>query len=257
MTATTLVTGQGKVQVGIIGFGRFGKLVARILESRFAGVHILVFARRRKKLGISGSIEFTHLDKICNCDVIIPCVPISAFEEVIKSICRRIKSGALLIDVCSVKVYPVEVMRKYIPANVEILATHPTFGPDSTKGGLKGLTIVVHKVRISSARLAKVKQSCQDIGLEVIEMSPQEHDKLMAFSLAYTHLIGRIGERLCIKGTIINTRGFAQLLKVQGYVVNDAFKLFKDVQNYNPYAKEMRAQFRQALNKIEAELASD
>ena len=257
MTATTLVTRQGKVQVGIIGFGRFGKLVARILGSKFEGVHILVFARRRKKLGISGHIEFTSLDKICNADVIIPCVPISAFEEVIKSICRRIKPGALLIDVCSVKVYPVEVMRKYLPANVEILATHPTFGPDSTKGGLKGLTIVLHKVRISPARLARVKQSCRDIGFEIIEMSPQEHDKLMAFSLAYTHLIGRIGERVNIKSTIINTGGFTQLLKVQGYVVNDTFQLFKDVQNFNPYAGEMRTQVRQALNEIEAELTSD
>ncbi len=88
-------------------------------------------------------------------------------------------------------------------------------------------------------------------------MSPQEHDKLMAFSLAYTHLIGRIGERIQVRNTTIDTRGFAQLLKVQGYVVNDTFKLFRDVQNFNPYAKEMRAQVRQALNKIEAELASD
>ena len=256
MRAITLVTERGKVQVGIIGFGRFGQLIARILESKFKGVHILVFARRRKKLGFSGSIEFTSLDRVCNADVIIPCVPISSFEEVIKSICRRIRSGALLVDVCSVKVYPVEVMRKYIPANVEILATHPTFGPDSTKGGLPGLTIVVHKVRIAPARFARFQQSCRDIGLKVIEMSPQEHDKLMAYSLAYTHLIGRIGERMRVKNTAIDTRGFAQLLKVQGYVVNDTIKLFRDVQNFNPYAKEMRAQFRQALDKIEEELAS-
>ena len=257
MKTTTLVTGRGKIRVGVIGFGRFGKLVARILASKFEGVQILVFARRRKKLGISGSIEFANLDKVCNCDVIIPCVPISAFEEVIKSVCRKVKRGALLIDVCSVKVYPVEVMRKYIPANVEVLATHPTFGPDSIKGGLKGLAIVLYGVRISPSRLAEVKQGCQDIGLKVIEMSPQEHDKLMAFSLAYTHLIGRIGERIQVRNATIGTRGFAQLLKVQGYVVNDTFKLFRDVQNFNPYAKEMRAQVRQALNKIEAELASD
>ncbi|MFC2047083.1 prephenate dehydrogenase/arogenate dehydrogenase family protein, partial [Chloroflexota bacterium] len=143
------------------------------------------------------------------------------------------------------------------PANVEILATHPTFGPDSTRGGLWGLTMVVHKTRISPTRFVRVRQSCLDIGLRVIEMSPQEHDKLMAFSLAYTHLIGRIGERMNIKNTTIDTRGFAQLLKVQGYVVNDTLQLFRDVQKFNPYAKEMRAQVHQVLNKIEEELFSD
>jgi len=244
------------VQVGIIGFGRFGKLVARILKSEFEDVHVLVFARKSKKLGINQGIEFATLDEVCNSDVIIPCVPISSFEEVIKSICGRIKPGALLIDVCSVKVHPVEVMTKYIPANVEILATHPAFGPDSAKRGLKGLRIVLHKVRISPAKFTKVKQSCREIGLKVIEMSPKEHDKLMAYSLAYTHLIGRIGERMNIKNTPINTQGFAQLLKVQNYVVNDTFTLFRDMQNFNPYAGEMRQQFCQALDKIEEELVS-
>ena len=257
MEATTSITVQDTVQVGIIGFGRFGKLVARILKSKLEDVHILVFARKRKKLGTNRGIEFASLDEVCNSDVIIPCVPISSFEEVIKSICGKIKPGALLIDVCSVKVHPVEVMIKYIPANVEILATHPAFGPDSAKRGLKGLGIVLHKVRISPAKFTKIKQGCQDIGLEVIEISPKEHDELMAFSLAYTHLIGRIGEKMNIKNTAVDTKGFAQLLKVQDYVVNDTIQLFKDMQRFNPYAKKMREQFRQALAKIEDELVSD
>ena len=69
-------------KIGIIGFGRFGKLIARILKSKFADVHILAFAWKRKKLGISQGVEFTTLNEVCNSDVVIPCVPISSFEEV-------------------------------------------------------------------------------------------------------------------------------------------------------------------------------
>ena len=257
MKATTSVIGQNTVQVGIIGFGRFGKLIARIIKSKSSNVRILVFARKRKKLGISGGVEYASLDNVCNSDVIIPCVPISSFEAVIKSICGKIKSGALLVDVCSVKVHPVAVMTKYVPANVEILATHPAFGPESARRGLKGLKIILHTVRISPSKFAKIKQYCRDIGLAAIEMSPEEHDKLTAFSLAYTHLVGRIGERMNIKNTVIDTRGFAQLLKVQGYVVNDTFTLFQDMHNFNPYAKEMRQQVHRALVEIEAELTSE
>jgi len=205
---------------------------------------------------MEGGIEFTSLDEVCNCDVIIPCVPISGFEEVIKTIGGKIKPGALLVDVCSVKVYPVEVMKKYIPENVEILATHPAFGPDSAKRGLKGLKIILHNVRISPEKFIGVKQACRDIGLEVIEMTPEEHDRFIAFSLAYTHLVGRIGQRMNVKTTPVDTKGFGQLLKVQGYVVNDTLELFRDMQNYNPYAKEMRKQFYKALTEIEVELAS-
>ncbi len=242
------------VQVGIIGFGRFGRIAARIIQSGFPGVRILVFARKRERLGKSGGIEFTTLDDVCSSDVIVPCVPISAFEEVIKSISGKLKPGALVVDVCSVKVYPVEVMTKYLPAGVEILATHPNFGPDSARRGLKGLKIILHKVRISASRYDRIKQSCQALGLEVLEMSPEEHDKLMAYSMAYTHLIGRVGERMNLKNTPIDTQGFAQLMKVQDYVVNDTFTLFQDMQRYNPYAKEMRRRLRQALAEIEAGL---
>jgi prephenate dehydrogenase len=256
MNAAISGTARKKVRVGIIGFGRFGELTSRILKRKFKDVRVLVFSRKREKPGVEGGIEFASLDEVCNCDVIIPCVPISGFEGVIKSICGKIKPGALLVDVCSVKVYPVEVMMKYIPENVEILATHPAFGPDSARRGLKGLKVILHNVRISPEKFARVKQACRDIGLEVIEMTPEEHDRLMAFSLAYTHLVGRIGQRMNVKTTPVDTKGFAQLLKVQGYVVNDTLELFRDMQNYNPYVKEMRKQFRKALTEIEAELAS-
>ncbi|MFC2068764.1 prephenate dehydrogenase/arogenate dehydrogenase family protein [Chloroflexota bacterium] len=256
MNATASLTELGMVRVGIIGFGRFGRFIARILKSKFKDVHIVVFSRKRKKFGLSGGIEFVSLDEVCNSDVVVPCVPVSSFAEVIKMISSKVRAGALLLDVCSVKVYPVAVMKKYIPANVWILATHPVFGPDSTKGGMKGLKIVLHRVRIPKVKFDKVKHSCWDIGLEVIEMSPEEHDKLAAYSLAYTHLIGRVGEKINIGNTSIDTKGFAQLLKVQGYVINDAFSLFKDMHNYNPYTRVMRQQVCQALIELGEELDS-
>jgi len=251
--AVDSATERDVMQIGIIGFGRFGRLVAQLIRANFGDVRILVFARK-KEPGVSEGFEFATLEEVCGSDVVIPCVSISSFEEVISSICGKIKPGALLIDVCSVKVYPVQVMMKYIPDSIEILATHPVFGPDSASPGLKELKVIMHGVRISSAKFDRIKRRCRDIGLVVIEMTPEEHDRLMAYSLAYTHLIGRIGERIGVKSTDIDPSGFAQLLKVQGYVVNDTLTLFRDMHNYNPYAREMRQQVQLALTEIEETL---
>lgn len=179
-----------------------------------------------------------------DCDLLIPAVPISAFESVIKEVSQHIPANAHLVvaDVCSVKMHPAAVMEKYLPKNVGILATHPMWGPDSTQQGkvLSGLRFVHHTIRDNgNPVLQQFIDLWQKLGQTLIDLTPDEHDKRMASSQFYTHLIGRIGEQLDIGATGIDTQGFLQLLEVQNYVVNDTWQLFEDMYKYNPYAREV------------------
>ena len=45
------------------------------------------------------------------------------------------------------KTLPVEIMLRGLPPHVAILATHPLFGPQSARGGIRGLKIAVCPVR--------------------------------------------------------------------------------------------------------------
>src|SRR3990167_6593876 len=106
--------------VAIVGLGRFGKTLKRLLDQDF-------------ELTI---INRENVEEIVNCEVIFYCVPISTFESVIKSHKKYFKDSHLLIDVLSVKMHPKKVLNKYLKnLKTQALLTHPMFGPDSSKNG--------------------------------------------------------------------------------------------------------------------------
>lgn len=217
--------------VKIIGMGRFGTLLAEIIKKHFP--------------------EADLVEKVEEADVVFPCVPIRAFEGVIKEIAPKLKKGALVIDVCSVKVHPVKIMKKHLPKHIQIIASHPLFGPDSAKNGLKDLKIMLWNISAKKSTFNNIKSQCQKLKLEVIEITPEEHDKLMAFSQAYTFFVGKIGRELNLRPTSLDTEGFRQTLKIQQYVVNDSEELFVDMQKFNPFTKSMRKKFISTAIKLD------
>ena len=59
------------------------------------------------------------------------CVSISSFEEIVKKISSAIHKDQVIMDICSIKEYPVNVMHQYLK-DALVLGTHPVFGPGST-----------------------------------------------------------------------------------------------------------------------------
>lgn len=236
------------MNIGIIGFGRFGQLLAKILKKSH---NIKVYDRKNKasdakKLGV----EWGLCAEVCNQDLIILCVPISEMDKVLRRIKNKIKKHSIVMDTCSVKEYPAKLMLKHLPRCTEIIASHPMFGPDSAKYGLKGLQIVFCPQRVKKKNLNKIKNIFSEIGLETIQITPQEHDKQSAFSLCLVHFLGRGLEKVGITAQKITTMGFEHLLKVQETVTNDTMQLFKDMQTYNRFAKPLRKKLIQMLQNI-------
>jgi prephenate dehydrogenase len=112
--------------IGIIGFGRFGKLAARYLSKDFS---IVVFTRSDKKEAINDcGARPVSFETACRQPIVILCTPISAMRESLRQVAPLLREDALVVDVCSVKVYPVQWMRELLPETVSILPTHPMFG---------------------------------------------------------------------------------------------------------------------------------
>ena len=231
----------------IIGFGRFGQLLARILESEFEilvmehddSLRPLIAARKYKLVG---------KEQIPEADCIFLAVPISKTEEVIRSISGFVKENQLVMDVCSVKVHPANLMRKYL-TGCQLLATHPMFGPDSAKDGLKGLKIVLCPLRVVDDLVEYWKNFWQKRSVEVIVTTPEEHDREAVYSQAFTYTLAKMVNLMEIPEIKITPKSFEAIKTVAEYSANDSLQLFHDMLFYNPYFKDMKAKLEKVMGQ--------
>lgn len=242
-------------KIGIIGFGRFGQLLVNILLNN-SKTKILLVSSEKVTL-THDRLEVTTIEGIQDVDIIIPCVPISSFESVIKQIAPVLKNGAIVMDVCSVKTLPVEIMKNLLPKYVQVVASHPMFGPDSysIKKSLKNLRLVLWNINAKEGVYKQIKSFFASLGLKIIELSPKDHDKYLALSLGYSYLIGKINQRMNIKETPIDTYDFQLLLEHASIVKNDSDQLFFDMQTNNPYAEDVLKELKNTFTKLTNEIS--
>ncbi|MBI2798057.1 prephenate dehydrogenase/arogenate dehydrogenase family protein [Candidatus Saccharibacteria bacterium] len=237
-----------KKSIGVIGFGAFGAFIAPILARHF---EVLVSTRRKVGNPPKG-VSFVSLEQAANCNIVVLSVNAQAIEEVLLKIKPLLRPGTLVIDVCSVKVMPVKLMNKILPTNVQVLGTHPVFGPESGKHGIAGLPVALCPVRIDAKTLARIKDFLQNaLELEVVEISPEDHDREMAYALALTHLISRSLNNLPLPELKLPTKSYKLLQAVRGNLQNDSIELFHTIQNYNSFAKQVRRNFVKRVQELE------
>jgi prephenate dehydrogenase len=234
--------------IGILGLGRFGRMVYDHLQHRNPRIWTRTEARLE---GLAGAATF---EETIASDFVILSVPISAMEETCRRIAPYLRSGQTIIDVCSVKVGPIRVMRECLPDFVQILGTHPLFGPDSGKDGIAGLKIVLCPVRIEASLVTRVRQELESLGLRVLEVSPEEHDRQAARTQAIFHLLARAMSRLGWGNDEIATPGPEAFFRQVTTLQNDSFQLFVDMQRDNPFAAAYRREFIGALASLDREL---
>jgi prephenate dehydrogenase len=234
--------------IGIIGFGRFGKVLANILQKGFS-----IKAFDLKPSGEFPAVEFTDLNSVLNEKVIFIAVPIRHFKSVIQEIAPQLSEGTTLIDVCSVKKHPAETMVRILPEKVGIIATHPMFGPDSFVSNNR-LKMMMNNTRDAHDQYKFWRQFFTDQGIQVMEMSPDQHDQLAAKTQGVTHFLGRMLKEYGIRKTTIDTQGFRDLLDLVDQTCNDTWELYTDLQLYNPYTDEMIDKLKLATTSLDNRL---
>jgi len=240
-----------KREIGFIGFGSFGKFIIPHLSPYFS---ITVYDKKDakadcKKLGI----QWGTLKEVAAKEIVVLAVPVQFFEHVLIDIKNYVQPNALIIDVSSVKVKPVSLMIKHLPENVQIVGTHPLFGPQSGKNGIQGLNFVFCPVRTNRAG-SLLKFFSETLQLNVLERSPELHDKQMAFVQALTHFVGRAVNNIDIPDVEQKTPAYQYLLDIKRNLGQDSMDLFLTIENENPYAKEVREQFLLELTRLHSGL---
>ncbi|NQU68556.1 MAG: prephenate dehydrogenase/arogenate dehydrogenase family protein [Candidatus Marinimicrobia bacterium] len=229
--------------VGILGFGRFGRVLYKILSP---GYTIKVYDPNVSD--IPNEIRCENLAEITQSSLLFLAVPIRNFETTIVKIATILGDHTTIIDVCSVKSFPAQVMESKLPKSAGIICSHPMFGPDSYSPYCE-LKMVMHPLRDLHHQYENLKSYFENHSIRIVELSPEAHDRLAAVSQGITHFIGRALERTGVRSTPINTLGFNDLLGVIEQTCNDSLELFKDLQRFNPYTDETIYRLEEAIRE--------
>lgn len=232
--------------VGIVGFGHFGRALASLLAAadRPYVTHDPVLASSLKLDELAGQA-----------DIIVLCTPIAAVEPVLLSLRPALSSRHLVLDVGSVKSDPAAAMTRVLGKDIPWCATHPLFGPAALARSERPLRAVVCPDRDHPRAHHQAREFYESLGCEVIEQSPDEHDRVMAETHALAFFVARamleIGagqERPFVPPSF---RSMAQTIDT---VRVDAAHLFSVIQLANPHAAAARQKLLAAMLRIDAEL---
>ena len=235
-------------EIGIIGYGRFGKVLGEIMDGDFT---VQVFSHYPVETRKGSSIREATMEKAASCEAVFLSVQMSKFEKSLKEVLPFLRPGSVVIDVCSVKLYPAGVMSEMLPDGIYMLPSHPMFGPDSIQKGLKDLPMVFCTEKTPPEISAYWQGYFRSKGLKVVEMSADQHDRITAYSLCLTQYLGRVISRMGVISTEIDMQSFKNLMQMKEISCNDSFELLRDLSSLNPYAEEMRERFKKELNELD------
>ena len=243
-------------QIGLIGFGAFGRLIARHAP---AGVRLLAYdaASDAGELSPPASCRLSRvsLAEAASCPLVVLAAPVTATAAICRQIAPWLRPGTLVVDVGSVKVKPVADMIANLPADVEIAGLHPLFGPQSATDGLAGLRLVVCPTRGRKAfRLAALLKA--GFGLETQFATPEDHDREMAMVQGVTHMVARLVASLDERPTRMATRSYALLMQAVDMVRRDNPAVFDAIALRNPFVAGVQEQFFEAAGALRRDLAA-
>ncbi len=240
---------------GIVGFGHFGRMLAGSLAEHG---RVLVYDENADSVvALHDGVHEASLEEVAKCDVVVLAVPFSSLESAIHSVRDHLSPSSVVMDVVSTKALATELLESNLPAGVNILATHPLFGPPSMTHVEQGQHLVVTLARGERAEQL-VDFLAQEFGLDVFRLDPAKHDESMAYMQALPFFIARALVRLDILGLkdreLLALPSFEKLAAIAAIEQHHTEEMFDTSQRSNPYAASVRRRFLDILEEIHAEL---
>lgn len=251
------------VKIAVIGGTRgLGRWIAKFLADK--GFDILITGRNitegelvSKKIGTG----YTNNNALAaeTSDVVIISVPIHATPNIIKELAPLMKPGSLLMDVTSVKEESSQLMEQYAAEGVEVVPSHPMFGPRIRS--LDG-QVVVLTPSVDGSWYTKVYKFLELENARIIVTTPEIHDRMMSIVQGLTHFayvsIAATIDRLDID--IKESRKFASpiynlMLDTIARITAQNPYLVYSIQTSNKYIKDAHETFNGTFNELKNMIA--
>jgi prephenate dehydrogenase len=212
------------MRTAVLGAGKMGVWFARYCKEKGDSVVLAdrnpqKLAKLKDELGVEVA-DFPAAVK--GADRVLICVSISSFEETVKKIAASTHKGQAIMDICSIKEYPVQIMHQHLKGAL-VLGTHPVFGPGSSGVAHKAYVLTPTSPE-EEAYAKEFERWLKQEKANVFIMTPQKHDELMSIILGFAHFVG-----LAACETLLEQPAFAESKKLAGTTYRMLFTLAEAV----------------------------
>lgn len=209
--------------------------------------------KQAKSKGMIDEYRLDIKDACKDADLIVLATPVGYFKPIAKQIVSYLKAPSIVIDIGSVKGQLVYELEGIMPEGIYYIGCHPIAG--SEKSGIKeasadlfkqGKCIITPTEISNKNALLKIKKLWQKIRMKVETMTPLKHDKILANTSHFTHILAF---------TIVNTIDNPDYLKYAGNGFKDTTRIamsspeiWADISLFN------KENILQCINKFEINL---
>ncbi|MBI4652528.1 prephenate dehydrogenase [Candidatus Desantisbacteria bacterium] len=189
-------------KITIIGLGLIGGSIALSLKEKNKNIQITGIGRNEanlKKAKDKNIIDQYYLnpgDGVGDSDLIILATPVKTICSMISDIAPFVKKGAVITDVGSSKSSIINYVDKIKDKNFIFVGSHPMAG--SEKKGvdnaapnlfLNSICFVTKNKQTDPYFLNKIKELWIILGAAIIEISPEDHDNIVALTSHLPHIL--------------------------------------------------------------------
>ena len=189
-------------RLALIGVGLIGSSIARAARRKNLARVIAIAdesaeARERATaLKLGDEVVADPAEAAAAADLVILCVPVGADEAVAREIAPKLKPGAIVSDVGSVKGAVIAAVGPHLPEGVDLVPAHPVAGTEQSGPDAGFATLFVNRwciltpaEGVDPAATAKVRAFWEALGSNVETMSAAHHDLVLAITSHVPHLI--------------------------------------------------------------------
>ena len=190
-------------KVALIGVGLIGGSLARGLKKHNLCGSITGFGRsipeleKAVDLGVIDDYASSVTEAVTGADLIIIAVPMNSFESVFSGMVGVVSENAIITDVGSAKASVIETAKAvfgHLPSG--LVPGHPIAGTE--KSGVEASfdslfenrrVILTPTESSSESAVNKVQEMWQQVGAEVVLMTPDHHDNVLAATSHLPHVL--------------------------------------------------------------------
>jgi prephenate dehydrogenase len=189
-------------KLAVIGVGLIGGSFALALKEAGLVGEVVGVGRGRANLETArekGIIDaFTHslAEGVKGADVVFLATPVRTLAQVTAELVPHLKSGAVLTDGGSVKGSVIDAIEPMLPADIHFVPGHPVAGTEQSGAAAafaslyRGRRCILTPTPRTDVRAFElVKHLWQAAGSEVVVMTPEKHDRVLAGISHLPHMV--------------------------------------------------------------------